>query len=296
MHFLQLSKSRLLSVMTFLVIFFILLNCFVRAEVDTLLPDEKNVDLTSNAVAVETNDTSGDSLYTFEQGEKEYPPDEGESTVEENNNPLILSNSAFSSSEGITLKDLALRVFYIVLALIAFLVFVKLYLRANNLHLKGSNKFLDFIASKIQCNLTGISSASSMKLRQTLMLIPGQNLYLIEVDGKNLLIGGTHEGGVQFLANVTDQPLAQNGVTLPVIAEPNSNFNLNEILKDEELLNKQKYNDLFSNSYTESPFLSSKEPQSNLQGKVKSDFNKKPFKRRTNFRQSLLSHSGQGLK
>lgn len=277
MHFLQLSKSRLLSVMTFLVIFFVLLNCFVKAEVDTLLPGEKNVDLTSNAVAVETNDTSGDSLYSFEQAEKEYPADEDESTVEENNNPLILSNSAFSSSEGITLKDLALRVFYIVFALIAFLIFVKLYLRANNLHLKGSNKFLDFIASKIQCNLTGISSASSMKLRQTLMLIPGQNLYLIEVDGKNLLIGGTHEGGVQFLANVTDQPLLQNGITLPVFAESNG-----------ELLSKQKYNDLLSDSYTENPFLSSKEPQSNS--------NKKPFKRRTNFRQSLLSHSGQGLK
>ena len=118
-------------------------------------------------------------------------------------NSLMLSDSAFVADKNTTFNGLVKQVVFIVLFSLVAMAIVKFFLAKNKFHQPGS--LLDDLAQKVTGAFSGISNVQTLKLKQTLMLTPGQNIYLVEIDSKKLLLGGTQQGGVQFLADLTEK-------------------------------------------------------------------------------------------
>lgn len=172
--------------------------------------------------------------------------------------PLLMNDSAFSSGESLTLKDLIFRVALIVVALLCMLFGIKIFLNRN----KFGQQFSFFSA---------FSPREELKLLQTMILTPGQNIYLVEVDGKKLLLGGTHEGGVQFLTDLTQS-------TTPI-----SNLSFNQIEEGQSLPKQIPPVELTSSFIKKEP-VESLENQFPFNAKQE---NKRSFNNRSNFRRSL---------
>ena len=217
-----------------------------------------------------------------------------------------LKNPAFPMKKNITLGGLILRVSSIVLLLLGALFSLKVYLTRNNLLPQGN--FLEELTQKLT-NSFSTFAPSIVKLKQSLILTPGQNVYLVEVEGKKLLLGGTHQGGVQFLADLSDKAILNGS---------NENIDFKQIKQIEEYQNYfgQNYNnnvtyeikndpkpykhvDLFSGPLPENPYLTASTPSQedstnalktvSVEQPVQKQGLKPPFKRRSNFRQTLLS-------
>ena len=212
---------------------------------------------------------------------------------------------AFSTKKNITLGGLILRVSGIVLLLLGALFFVKVYLTRNNLLPQGN--FLEELTQKLTNNFSTFTP-SMVKLKQSLILTPGQNIYLVEVEGKKLLLGGTHQGGVQFLADLSDKSIAGGNIDFKQIEEYQNNFGQNHSNVTYEIkpdVNKQfKHIDLFSGPLPENPYLTALtqnqpepvnvfKPVSVEQSVQKQELKplKLPFRRRSNFRKTLLSEA-----
>ncbi|MBI2996081.1 MAG: hypothetical protein HYY52_05180 [Candidatus Melainabacteria bacterium] len=177
----------------------------------------------------------------------------------------------------VTFINLVARTSLILVMLFGLLFLAKKILSRNKF---GSpTNLLDDLAQKITSTIPGLANNTGLKLKQILPLVPGQNLYLIEYEEKILLVGGTNQGGVHFLADLSCD---------------------SQSLKD---LNSQfKHVDIFSNSQTETPFIVAKstnnlQEEKNINNKNQEisprtkDMvpvtNGQPFKRRVKFTQTL---------
>ena len=214
------------------------------------------------------------------------------------NDPLLLDDSVFASGNGVTLKGLITKISLIVMALLIGLGLVKLFLSRNRFDKPGS--LLDEFTQKITGSFSSFSNVQGLKLKQTLILAPGQNVYLVEIEGKKLLLGATHNGGVQFLADLTQNP---SGISFKPASMPALEPVSAQVPKNHNDLNNQfKHIDMFARPEIENPFLSiepiktkesfSFETNSNNGSSVKQEIQKEnkinhSLKRRTNFRQSL---------
>ncbi|GEM_PF-2663663 len=224
-------------------------------------------------------------------------------------NSLLLSDSAFSNKKNISLVGLISKVSMVVIALLGILFSVKFYLTRNNLLPQGG--FFEELTQKLTQQFTNNFSTLTpnvVKLKQSLILTPGQNIYLVEVEGKKLLLSGTHQGGVQFLADLSDKAISNGNIDVKQIEEYQNNFGQNhnnvtyEIKPD---INKQfKHMDLFAGPLPENPYLTAAvqnqvESANALksvpieQSVQKHEIQplKPPFKRRSNFRKTLLSET-----
>ena len=160
-----------------------------------------------------------DSQFDNELSDDQY--DNSDYKNSQNNNyherrPLLLSDSVFSPKKNITLGGLIFRISSVVLLLLGILFAVKFYLARANLIPQGG--FLEELTQKLTNNFSTFAP-NLVKLKQSLILTPGQNIYLVEIEGKKLLLGGTHQGGVQFLADLSDK--------ISQIEESQNHFNSN---------------------------------------------------------------------
>jgi hypoxanthine-guanine phosphoribosyltransferase len=115
--------------------------------------------------------------------------------------------------------------------------------------------------------------------------MPGQNLYLIEIDGKRLLVGGTQQGGVQFVADLT-QSMSKN---------EKLDFRQAEEYKipSKSTIDMALANGMNSNN-KETPFIAQDILENkNMPDEIKQNglHGRQTFKRRTNFRKSLFSEN-----
>lgn len=263
MNFLSLREVR--YSLLCLIIFFAISNTFVNA-----------------AEIIERSYSDSEYSETFDSNEKD---------------PLLLDDSVFASGNGVTLKGLITKVSLIVVALLIGLGLVKFFLARNKFDKPGS--LLDEFTQKITGGFSSFSNVQGLKLKQTLILAPGQNVYLVEVEGKKLLLGATHNGGVQFLAD-----LSPSNVGIGLKPAPTSNASeasLVQIPKSHNDVNNQfKHVDILARQEIENPFLSIEsvktketfETNGNNVSGMKQEIQKEnkinhSLKRRTNFRQSL---------
>lgn len=256
----QFKRANFIYFIIAFILVFAFSGIFVKAQTDTLLPDEKNLDV-NNAFTVDSNNETADDEYNHESSNKDsFSP-----------------SSLSSGEENATFGGLVKKVSLIVLMLLGLLLIVKVFMGANRFGKPGS--FLDELVQKVNGNFSSFSPLGGMKLKQTLILTPGQNIYLVEVDGKKLLLGGTQQGGVQFLADL-------NQTT--------------EIFVNTKAQIHEHGGDLFSNSQTESPFLMSSVLNENSAhaepaggAAPKNTSSNQATKRRSNFVQSLNQHSNK---
>ena len=205
-------------------------------------------------------------------------------------NPLELSDNTFNSSENSTFQALLFRVSMIVLILLAIFGIVKIFAKRRGvIQVSG---FLEGIAEKFGGNLSAFASQlGGLTLKQSLILAPGQNIYLVEVDGKRLLLGATQYGGVQFLADLT--------------AKNESVGNKSSLLSGKQIeeFQSQKKHNLLKENMQQSPFfepnlqaLKEESAQMDIpEQKVTREFSvhsgRGSFKKKVNFKESLLQNS-----
>lgn len=278
MYFIQFKKPKLFYLFVAFIITFGFINLLVKAEEDYLTLPEKSFEVVNNN---DRNSYSDSSSEAFDS--EGYRSTDGFENSKINVkrkykklNPLIMSDSAFTGGQSVTFKDLVIRVALIVLFLLGVFFFVKMFMSRNRFDQAGS--FFDNLAQKFS---NKFSTSGEIKLIQTLMLTPGQNIYVVEVEGKRLLIGGTQQGGIQFLADLTE-----SNVTSAL------DFRQIENLQTQNHTKHVPFNLMhespeptksLSPKEIETPFVAQKVNDSNSSGQA--------FKRRVNFRQSLLSRS-----
>lgn len=214
-----------------------------------------------------------------------------------------LNDAVFTANKNATLRDLTVRVSLIVGVLLVILVLAKIFLSRGRFGKVGS--ILDEFAGKITGNYGSFANNQGLKLKQTLILTPGQNLYLVEIDGKRLLLGATHNGGVQFLADLTQNESMQ----LASNKAQNGNHKTQSTISkaENDLRNGLKHMEIFPQASIENPFFMLKVDSQNITQEVKeeslknnlpvnghqkssngdSQEVKQSLKRRANFRQLL---------
>lgn len=178
-----------------------------------------------------------------------------------------LNDAVFTANKNATLRDLTVRVSLIVGVLLVILVLAKIFLSRDRFGKVGS--ILDEFAGKITGNYGSFANNQGLKLKQTLILTPGQNLYLVEIDGKRLLLGATHNGGVQFLADLTQNEPMQ----LASNKAQNGNHKTQSIISkaENDLRNGLKHMEIFPQSSIENPFFASKVDGQNITQEVKEE-------------------------
>ncbi len=225
------------------------------------------------------------------------------------NNPLVLHDSVFRNGGNVSINDLVLKVAMVSVLLLTILGIVKMLVSRNRFSQVGS--VLDEFAQKFSGGLSSFSG-EGLKLKQTLVLTPGQNLYLVEVEGKKLLLGATHHGGVHFLADMTSKNLKLNNNTgnqlvgtenlsnMPITG----NIATNQDMKNSNGNGHFKHVDMFSKTLIENPFSN---VSHSFQEELKPEFvheqrseeqpevilskanSKSTLKKRTNYRQYLFN-------
>ncbi len=216
-----------------------------------------------------------------------------------NKNPLILKDSAFVADKNATFNGLVKQVVFIILFALISLALVKFLLSKNKFNQPGS--LLDDLAQKVTGAFSGISNIQTLKLKQTLMLTPGQNIYLVEIESKKLLLGGTQQGGVQFLADLTEKadslikPTMENHHYTKNLIQNDlnvmSNGDFGKSIKHVELT-KNINDNPFANKLQEQDLnfdeLSNQPPQQvSVEDINRPQVQKQPPLKRTNFRRSL---------
>ena len=191
---------------------------------------------------------------------------------------LALSDEVFVQQDrNATFVSLLTKVTFIIALLIIALFLVKVFFSRERFGKPGS--FFNDVAQKFASNF---SNPQGLKLKQTLMLTPGQNLYVIEIEDKKLLIGGTQQGGVQFLADLTDS-IETNELGVK---------ELEASLLEMQDLNLQTKSPKGDNPFAQPNISANINEQTETRPKVMSGSqpNGKAFKRRTNFRQTLFNN------
>lgn len=116
-------------------------------------------------------------------------------------NRIELDDDYFVAKNNVTVKGLFLNTFFILLFLISFLVIIKLLLGRSSFG--GQTGLMGGLAERFKGTLFGNPVQDTIKIKQTYMLSPGQVLYIIEIDGRKMLIGATQQGGVHFLTDLS---------------------------------------------------------------------------------------------
>ena len=115
--------------------------------------------------------------------------------------------------------------------------------------------------------------------------MPGQNLYLIEIDGKRLLVGGTQQGGVQFVADLTQSMSKNEKLDFKQAEEYKiSSKGTIDMALANGMNNNNKETPFVAQDILENKSMPDEIKQNGLHGR-------QTFKRRTNFRKSLFNEN-----
>ena len=260
MYYVELKKFKFLFLIILLFFTFSFLSFSVRAEEEiVLLPD--------NEQAVNNDFSEGDIP-------EKYIIVKRKSGIEKE-----------SSNENTTFNELVIKVSLIIFAVLVFLALIKILLSKNQS--TSSNDLIGELAQKFTRSFSG--SLQDLKLKQILTLTPGQNLYVIEIDGKRLLVGGTQQGGVQFLADLTQEELKNEKLDFKQIEEYKVN---DKPFPEMDFFNAKsaKLVEIPSNVVAESPFME-QEIASNKNTEIKRSIvhdNRQGFKRRISLKKKVL--------
>ena len=273
MYYVELKKIRFLSLIIISFFAFSFLSFSVKAEDElVLLPDEEQT--VSNDFS---EDDTQDRIIVKRKSRVKREP-------------FLRDNVFMPSNDSATFNALLMRVSLIIFALIGFLVLIKMFMSRDQFGKPGG--LLDELAQKFTGGFSG--SSQGLKLKQTLILTPGQNLYLIEIDGKRILVGGTQQGGVQFLTDLTKGTLK------------NEKLDFKQIEEAPKALAGMVFSSEFNRTdnkpvsiVTENPFMGEPDALVNkdLPDEIKQKVivnglhNRQTFKRRTNFRKSLFNEN-----
>lgn len=255
----KLKKYKLIFLILFLSLGLVVQNNCICAEEEFILVPEENNLVESEYSA--NNDL--DTEYAFHEKSKKKK--------RIGKKQFLASDSLNSLEKTVTLKDLVFKTAYIVLILLGILLILKMYLSKFKFGEAGS--VFDNFAQKLS---NAISNPQGLKLKQALILTPGQNLYIVEVEGRKFLLGGTHQGGVQFLADLTDKQSTHS-------------------LSFREIEDFQTHHITKVAHGEETPFLESNNGEvleaDTKQAKENNSLNiRQSFKRKPNFRKTLLSN------
>jgi len=117
------------------------------------------------------------------------------------------------------------------------------------------NKFIEHIFNIFSRKLSEDSNECNLKLIQSLVLCPGQNLYVVEAYNRKILLGGTVQGGIHFLTDLTpSQEKGNNGKPKNNFSEmlSVSTFMPHDLLPPEELPLPEKKLDISIPTYKQS--------------------------------------------
>lgn len=232
-----------------------------------------------------TRDINSAFEYSNYSNSKDYKSNIKKKRYKQNRNPLELRDNTFNSSDNVTLKMLMLKVSLILLLLFIVFAFVKIYARRRGI-VQGSG-FLEGVVQKLGGNLASFTQLEGVTLKQSLVLAPGQNIYLVEVDGKRLLLGATQYGGVHFLADLT--PSLLSGKQIEELQSQKKNNVLNHFTNNQ--IQKENMSPV-SNLQSELPFFETKIDEQKIDNKETNGYSgKNSFKKKVNFRESLLQNS-----
>lgn len=287
MFFVQLKNSRFSYLILILIITFGFLGMLAKAEEGSFLETDKIPEKSYEIVS----GTSSEDYKAPDEDSADYEFYRKSNKIKKRSihkNKLSINDSAFTNGNPVTLKDLIVKVSMVVFFLLGVLLFVKIFSSRNRFSEPGN--LLDILTQKITGTFSSFANSSGLKLIQTLILTPGQNLYVVEVEGKKLLIGGTQHGGVQFLADLTTNKLN-------LLSNGNLNFQQIEDLQTQQnqnstrhlqfgILNESKVN---NEATAFAPAVSE-----NQNNNTSQPFPNHGFKRRVNFKQSLLSKTNNG--
>lgn len=282
MYYFEFKKLKFISFCIAFTIFSVLLLTFAKAEQDELVfvpEDSKSVQEDIS------EDDNQEETFVYRK------PKARNSIVKRKirqYEDVGISDGAFALGQrGLTFSGLVFRVISIIAFLISAIILMKFFLGRDRFNKPGS--FIEEIAQKFT---GGFSNQNSMKLKQTLMLTPGQNVYLVEIEGKKLLLGGTQQGGVQFLSDLTGQKTEKIDLRM---LEPRLTQEINSLSEVNKPLKQQEVS---VNGNIESPFMTSNESNENgLPDEVRQNIVsngthlKQTFRKRSSFRQSILSDS-----
>ncbi len=293
------------SVIFFAIVFLLSFSVNYVYAKDGYLVLSEDSELNNEIAEEQYSESDYDNVFNYNDSEHKQFVERKPSLSRSKRNQLMFNEQAFFNKPRITLGGLILRISGIVALLIGCLLLVKFYFNKNNLSLNGN--LWGELTQKLSNNFSSLAS-NLVKLKQTLILTPGQNIYLVEIEGKKLLLGGTHQGGVQFLADLSDKMASTEGLGFRQLEDSQNNaFARNVSYEIKNDFNKPyKHMDIFSTPLPENPYLTSsvqqepdaivpvKPPTEQLitqKPETKSSTSKLSFRRRTNFRQTLLSES-----
>ena len=269
MYFIQLNKPKFFYLFVALVVTFGFVSILVKAEEEYLTLPEKTFEVTSNKDINYPDRSSENDVFDYNA----YKTNDHYVTHKNKTNKYkIQSDPLFNTQNEVTFNDLLMRASFIVLFLLGVFILAKFLFFRNSFDKPGN--FLNYLTQKFN---NSFSSSSNLKLIQSLMLVPGQCIYVIEVDSKKLLIGGTQQGGIQFLADLSKP-------TSDLSSGNELNFRQ---LEESQIQTKTKH----VSEELSVPFSISKLCENGNEENKEKDFqNKHTFKRRINFRQTLLDN------
>ena len=271
MYYVEFKKLKFLSLIVILFCAFAFLSFNVRAEDELVL-------LTDDEQTVSNNFSEDDGFKTSNIVKRK---------ARSKRMPALHDRVFIPSNDNGTFNGLVMRVSLIIFALLGFLVLVKLFMSRDQFAKPGS--LLDELAQKFT---GGFSNTQGLKLKQTLILTPGQNLYLIEIDGKRLLVGGTQQGGVQFLTDLTNSTFKNEKLDFKQIEEGPKALTGIAFSNGSNNGNNKAMNTVIENPFTEEQNVSKDLPDEIKQKIVLNGINgRQTFKRRTNFRKSLFNEN-----
>lgn len=304
-----------------------ILAIFVFAPISSIAAE--NLFAKDHVDLVEYDDFDIDSevLESEESFDIDDLRDEDELLAKENAIPLA-SKAALKNKltkNKYSIRDIAYRAGFVIFLLLSLLFIIKGLLYKTSMSgesfFNERPGFLDGITDKFK----GTISFDGIKLKQMVALNRGQNLYLVEMDGRKILLGGTHNGGVQFVADLTEiAPGAQLSnivssnpeipeyeyqmTSMPKLTEdmPLEGLEMGSFTPEQlEESNQEASNTSTGKKAFEDPFLRTSEHMdqiektrarkkiTNIEEKQSQErpkrVSKRPFKRRVNFRQSLIN-------
>lgn len=290
MYYVEFKRTKFLIVSIILLFFISAFSFSVNAEEElVLLPDEEQT----------VSDYSDEERVDVFAPKVKKRSNIVRRTIKTKKDPALQDNAFVSGNNNPTFNGFVTTILLVIFALFSFLVLTKFFLSREQFNKPGS--LLDELAQKFT---GGLSSSNGLKLIQTLILTPGQSLYLIEIDGRRILVGGTQQGGVQFVSDLSHGSLntdkldfkqiedykisANNSKDIACINGVSSGARENKLLKQVEA-NANPFN-------SQETSLDEHLPDEIKQNVINNNsISRQTFKRRTNFRKSLLSESGNGV-
>ncbi len=289
MYYVEFKRTKLLIVSVILLFSISAFSFSVNAEEElVLLPDEEQT----------VSDYSDEERVDVFSPKVKKRSNIVRRTIRTRRNPAIQDKVFISGNNSPTFNGLLTTVLLVIFALFSFLVLTKLFLSRDQFNKPGS--LLDELAQKFT---GGFSNSNGLKLIQTLILTPGQSLYLIEIDGRRILVGGTQQGGVQFVSDLSQGPLNAAKLDFKQIEDYKiSTNNSKDIASMNGVHIGARENRLFKQVEANANPFNSEEAnlEENLPDEIKQNvvnnnsISRQTFKRRTNFRKSLLSEHVNG--